>query len=324
MLGRLRSHRWFKRLARGGRTASLEAELRQRMGELRSLRSEIAELRQASEIQGGAAQDDRSRGVFVLGCPRSGTSVFSWALAQHPNFWTSAESDYLLELFGGGHLHSAYRRAFERKDGGWLKKENVRFSEFAEKLGIGVEALFISRSNGSRWIDATPGYTLMIAEMMRLFPAASFLHILRDGRAVVNSMVSSGFETDWASDFGLACRTWVHYAQLGHEAVGAHSQRMLEIRHDELTAEPRRQLNRVFEFLGEQPCERSIELISTKRINSSYGNVGSQDIRSAKDPTTAPVRPWLAWSTEQKDAFAAIAGETMSKFGYELTDWDGF
>lgn len=31
-------------------------------------------------------------GIFVLGCPRSGTSVLAWALAQHEHFWTSAES----------------------------------------------------------------------------------------------------------------------------------------------------------------------------------------------------------------------------------------
>ena len=319
----LSGHRWFKRCAQGSKMASLEAELGQRVKELRTLRSEVAELRQASETQDGAEHDDRSRGVFVIGCPRSGTSVFSWALAQHPSFWTSAESDYLLDLFGGGHLHRAYKQAYERKDSGWLKKQNVGFAEFAEKLGLGVEALYISRAKGRRWIDATPGYTLMIPEVMRLFPAASFLHIVRDGRAVVNSMVSSGFDTEWASDFDLACRTWVHYAELGHEAAGAHPQRTLEVRHDKLTAEPQRELGRVFEFLGEQPCERSTQLISTKRINSSYGNVGSEDIRSAKDPATAPQRPWLAWSSKRQDAFAAIASETMSKLGYELNDWDG-
>ncbi len=317
---RLRSLRWFKRFGQEASTASLKAELRQRVEELRALRSELAALRQASKTQVDDGPDDRSRGVFVIGCPRSGTSVFSWALAQHPNFWTSAESDYLLELFGGGHLHGVYKRAFERKDGGWLKKQNVGFAEFAEKLGMGIEALYTSRAKGCRWIDATPGYTLMIAEVMRLFPAASLLHIVRDGRAVVNSMVSSGFETDWASDFEAACQTWVHYAELGHEAAGAHPQRMLEVRHDELAAQPQRELGRVFEFLGETPCERSVELISTKRINSSYGNIGSDDIRSAKDPATAPARPWQTWSTQQNKTFAAIAGETMSKFGYELTD----
>ena len=47
--------------------------------------------------------EGRSPGVFIIGCPRSGTSVFSWALAAHPNFWTSAESDYLADLFGRKH-----------------------------------------------------------------------------------------------------------------------------------------------------------------------------------------------------------------------------
>ena len=42
--------------------------------------------------------------VFILGAPRSGTSILVWALAQHPEFWGSAESNMLYHLFGDGHL----------------------------------------------------------------------------------------------------------------------------------------------------------------------------------------------------------------------------
>jgi len=45
--------------------------------------------------------------LFIIGSPRSGTSIISWALAQHDNFWTSAESDFILFLFGKGKLQDA-------------------------------------------------------------------------------------------------------------------------------------------------------------------------------------------------------------------------
>ena len=258
----------------------------------------------------------RSNGVFVIGCPRSGTSVFAWALAQHPGFWTSEESDYLLDLFGWGRLHRAYRQALRRADRGWLNQERVTFPEFSGTLGLGVEALFDSRSGGARWVDATPGYTLMTEELLRMFPGASLLHIVRDGRAVVNSMISSGFDIDWATDFATACRAWVHYATLGHRAARRHPQRVLEVRHHELTADPESELARVFDFLGEEPCTRSVRLVATGRINSSYGNVRPRDIRLAKDPATAPRHPWEAWTSRQLRIFRRIAGKTMSALGF--------
>ena len=184
------------------------------------------------------------------------------------------------------------------------------------RLGLGPEELFESRAGGARWVDATPGHTVMVNELFCLFPAASFLHIVRDGRAVVSSMISSGFDTEWASDFAAACRAWVHYVRLGRRAAQAYPERMYEVRYEALTTDPMSEMGRVFEFLGEQPCGRSVELIATSRINSSYGNVHPRDIRTAKNPRTAPKRPWEKWTASQSSTFATLAREAMVAFGY--------
>lgn len=42
--------------------------------------------------------------VFVIGVPRSGTTIVAWALAQHTRFWTSEESQFMWDLFGDAHL----------------------------------------------------------------------------------------------------------------------------------------------------------------------------------------------------------------------------
>ena len=265
----------------------------------------------------GAPKSGRSRGVFVIGCPRSGTSMLAWTLAQHRSFWTSAESDYLSTLFAKGHLLGVYEEAFNRPDRGWLKKEGVSFEEFASMLGIGVEALFESRSGGSAVGRFDPRLHPDCSGVdVQLLPAASFIHIVRDGRAVVNSMVLSGFETNWSSDFATACRTWVHYVSKGRELVRGEPTRAIEVRYEALTASPASELTRIFKFLGEQPSEKAVEFISNKRINSSYGNINPGDIRRVKDPASSPKRPWEEWSVHQKDTFSRIASESMSKFGY--------
>lgn len=291
-------------------------ELRLRRSKLKAMRTQIIAATPRPSALLSSPTADRSRGVFVIGCPRSGTSILSWALAMHPNFWTSAESDYLLRLFGEGRVERIYRQVCERSDQGWLQKQGVSFAEFAASVGLGAERLFDSRSGGRRWVEATPSYTLMVEELLNLFPAASLLHIVRDGRAVVSSMLSSGFDTEWATDFEAACRTWVEYASLGRKAVAGHADRVIEVRHDSLTRKPWDELARVFAFLGERSAQSSVKMILTERINSSYGNASADDIRTPKDPATAPARPWEAWTAAQQATFAEIAGATMRELGY--------
>src|SRR5690348_2756204 len=84
--------------------------------------------------------------IFIIGSPRSGTSILAWSLAQHTELWTSAESDVLFYLFGRGHLAEAFQIASTRPGGAWLSREKVKKSEFYAFVGLGINALFTSRS----------------------------------------------------------------------------------------------------------------------------------------------------------------------------------
>ncbi len=241
--------------------------------------------------------------------------MLAWSLAAHPAFWTSAESDYLHYVFGRRQLRTAYQTAAGRADGGWLQANEVGYAEFARAMGLGVERLYESRSRGKRWVDATPGYTLMADDLHLMCPEARFLHILRDGRAVVSSMQRSGFGTDWSKDFGLACETWVRYASVAEQFVAANPARAMTVRHAEMIASPDQEFERIFSFLGETSDGRAAEMIRTQRINSSYGNAKLEDVRRAKRPEAAPSSPWSTWSNRERKIFEKTAGPTMEALG---------
>jgi len=259
---------------------------------------------------------EASEPVFILGCPRSGTSVLSWAVAAHDDFWTSAESDILHLLFGGGHLHRSFKEAYERPDGGWLFKNKVTLREFYQHLGTGIDLLFQSRAGNRRWVDATPSHTLMARELAMLFPRARFLHIVRDGRSVVSSMQSSGFDTPWSDNFKLACTTWAHYVTSGMRFQEEAPDRVLEVRNERLRSEPAEEMGRIYDFLGAEPDPRGAEFLSTKRINSSYGNEKPGDVKKVKDPDAAPKEPWTDWSKSMTREFEKQAGDVMRAVGY--------
>jgi hypothetical protein len=267
-----------------------------------------------------------SEPVFIIGSPRSGTTILAWSLANHSAFWTSGESYILFDFFGGGRADTVYERAKGLSDGSWLQAQNVSRQEFLASLGIGINALFSSRSGGRRWIDHTPHYALMADVLADMFPGARFLHILRDGRRVVNSMVHflhplggvqgtdenrQGRATPWATDFRVACRTWRSYVETVEDFAGRQSGRCLTCRNEELVANPEESFRRILAFV-QVPYEAGpAAYFQSNRINSSF-RANSQDrswVQSLSDP-------WSEWTPNQKAIFAEEAGETLIRSGY--------
>jgi len=262
--------------------------------------------------------------IFVIGSDRSGTTILVRSLSQHSVLWSSAETDYLFHLFGEGRASKAYRWAIKRPSGNWLKKENVSKPEFLEALGIGINCLFTSRSRGKRWMDHTPGYTMMVDMLADMFPGAYFLHMLRDGRRVVHSMINimNTFKPDARQrmidegyvpgyvDFGTACRRWSLFVEKALNFESSHPDRVKTIRNEEITEDPERSFREIFDFI-KVPYEKGPdEFFRHNRINSSFA-------KSSTDPSVREkLDPWQDWDAEQKRTFLELAGPTLVRSGF--------
>jgi hypothetical protein len=259
--------------------------------------------------------------VFVIASPRSGTSALAWALAQHPKMWTSAESYFNFYLFGKGRLRRAYRRADLTAKTGWLRVNGVGFEEFAAHLGVGVDSLYRSRSQGKIWIDHTPMYAEFATDTLAvMFPDARFLHLVRDGRSVVSSMLNSGFKSWWARNFFLACATWVVFARRGLALEEAYPERTLRVRHEDIVNDPSRVVAEVLDFIGLPDDERPAKFLEINRVNSSFDNDDGKKIQDVKDTRALKLRRWSSWGRMRILIFRWIAGRTMRTLGYSDVD----
>ncbi len=271
----------------------------------------------APEAQVRPPRQPATSGVFVFGCPRSGTSILSWCLAAHSDFWTSEESDFLHHLFGRGLLRRAYQTATARPDRGFMPVNGVTYAEYAAALGLGIDQLFRSRSDGRRWVNSDPGYVLMANDLAYMFPEARFIVIERDGRAVVSSMLNSGFDEAWATDIRLACENWVHYVREGRQFAQHQPERCRRVSLENLSTDPAT-FDMLLSFLEASPGDLPWQYIQNNRINSSYGNAAPGDIRKSKDPKSRPQAPWRQWSAADKKTFVAVCGATMLELGYPM------
>lgn len=255
--------------------------------------------------------------VFIIGSPRSGTTAVAHALGEHSALWVSGESDILYHLFGDGLLEEAFRQAKQFPGRRWLNAEGVEREEFFAYLGLGLNALFTSRSGGRRWIDHTPLYTLMVGEIAALFPGARFVHVLRDGRDVVNSMLrfvdalaledvptaeAVRASTAWSVDFAEACRTWVDHVECSELLLAGQPDRCHRVAHEQLWEDPEEAYRSILAFLGLAYEVGPASFARANQINSSFPD---------------GVRPtgWDRWTPAERSTFVSIAGPTMVATG---------
>ncbi len=240
------------------------------------------------------------RPIFVVGCPRSGTSMMQWALRTHPNLWGSAESDFLLPLLDGA--NSAYKVGTARGKLHWLPRQWVSREEFLGWIGVGINAMYTNRSNGQTWVEQTPQYTLHLADLAMMFPGTRFVGMIRDGRDVVASL--RNFVAPMSH--GQACRTWVAHTEalLAHHAD--HPGTVLLARYEEVVANTETILGDLFRDLDETPSDEAVHFVRNEPpINSSFDTpVGDQP-------------RWSDWTAAERAAFVEIAGELLVKLRYE-------
>ena len=268
--------------------------------------------------------------VFIIGCPRSGTSALAWGLAQHPQLWTSAESDFMHELFRGNTLFNAFKKAKARPDEGWLEKNRVTYREFTSYFGQGIDALFRSRSKGLTWIDQTPGHTLIAPVLKDMFPNAKFVHIVRDGRQVVQSMLSSGFDElgfdmNWTTDFENACETWVTYVSKGLKFAADNEVDVFQLTNHELRNNSVKVISDIQAFLGIESDDASAKFLEQRRLNSSYDD-GFKTILTSGDSSFEKPAEKPLWSDDEKRIFHTLCDPTvrLMEKTFELESASGF
>lgn len=271
--------------------------------------------------------------VFIIGAPRSGTSILAMSLAHHAELWCSHESDLLFNLLANKHAERAFKAAVSRPEGTWIGKEQVSPSEYLGYLGMGLNALYTSRSGAKRWIDQTPVNTMIAETLAEMFPGAHFLHALRDSRRVVHSMIHfadslspdlrDGFTTarmlpDWATGFRQACRTWRLFVESAMTFSERYADRCFTVVNEDLSARPQEHFTAIFQFLGVSVKAGPANFFRSSRLNSSFApNVWGSATEQGQSAAMASVtdsKPWTRWPSEDRATFLEEILPVLSKY----------
>jgi hypothetical protein len=187
----------------------------------------------------------KSEMVFVVGAPRSGTTLFQLMLDSHPRIVDPGEFDFLFELVSDdAELPDADEYAE------WLSTHRIFLSHHLKidpRLGYSdLVKSFVNQKMKPHCILALSvlrGYH----SIPHFFPEAKYIHLVRDPRDVALSTIEMG----WAGNAYFGVDRWIETERSCDKLVQKiESSRILEIKYEELVSKPQEILRVVCNFLN--------------------------------------------------------------------------
>lgn len=221
-----------------------------------------------------ASVNDMQR-VFVVGCPRSGTTLVQALIARHPDVFSLHETHFFEAVLGdvglrwgdlgagsarhwyhrAGMARSAGRRRLREIERTYLPSRRYqpiprRWTACARRYVAVLDAAARLRGR-TCWIEKTPNHLLFVDEITRCAPGARFVHVLRNGLDVVASAVDADLRLDLGGFRGGVA----HWTRRWNRAMGVHQAHAGAPRHylvclEDLIADEAGEWERLGAFLG--------------------------------------------------------------------------
>jgi hypothetical protein len=193
--------------------------------------------------------------LFIVGCPRSGTTLVQQALNRHSRIVIPPETKYFFSFLG--HSRRCQHRHIDRLNADLrisLPKPASRIRSLAESRGffehlahLYVER--IGRKHAAYFGEKTPEHTSHLAGIRRLFPDAKILFLYRDGRDVALSLT----QVPWmSSDVHVNFLVWLYYYRILRQQRIHRSPNLCLVRYEDLVADPHREFRRILGYLDLQ------------------------------------------------------------------------
>lgn len=270
--------------------------------------------------------------VFVLGSPRSGTTLLYHMLLSSGDFAIYRAETHVFNLLAPhfGNLAKLENRTrlidawlttdYFRRTG--LAAEPLRSRVISECRNYGdfirVVMESIARQQGiARWAECTPEHLLYIDDIRRTIPDALIIHIVRDGRDVAVSLSKQGWIRPLSIDRDhpllVAGFYWDWIVQRGRAAGRKIGPAYLEVRFEDLIASPQATLNTIGAFIGKELNYETIQrkgVGSVSEPNSSFLDSG--------EGTFNPVGRWKNQDPAEMARLEALIGPALRDFGYAM------
>ncbi|XP_015790257.1 protein-tyrosine sulfotransferase 1 [Tetranychus urticae] len=256
--------------------------------------------------------------IFIGGMPRSGTTLLRVILDAHPDVRCGEETRVIPRLLG-------YRAQ-------WMKSpfESRRLQEAGitpEVLDSAISAFILEVVGkhgppAQRLCNKDPFTLRSAVYLKKLFPNSKFIFMIRDGRAVVHSIITrkvtiSGFDL---SDYRQCMTKWNSAMQAMHnqcETLGPSY--CLPVYYEQMVLKPELWLRKILEFL-DVPWNDSV--LNHEKLIDKPGGISLSKLERSTDQVIKPINvealsKWVGHIPEDVVRDMASVAPMLSVLGYD-------
>jgi hypothetical protein len=189
---------------------------------------------------------------FIVGCPRSGTTMVQQALNRHSQIVIPPETKFFFSFLG--HSRRAQKRHLDRLNNDLGIRLNypvsgVRSDASARAFYDDMAERYVERiqKQSANWFgEKTPEHTGHLDRIRQLFPEAKIIVLYRDGRDVALSLT----KTPWAPA-GIYANfvIWLYYQSIVSRVRSRGDSNLYFVRYEDIVARPGREFRDVLSFL---------------------------------------------------------------------------
>ncbi len=250
------------------------------------------------------------RPIFIVGMPRSGTTLTEQILASHPDVYPGGELIHIPEAvnnydFGNGVvINHSLVGSLEPKTS--IQDRAAYYLQQLDKLpGIGKQA---------HVTDKLPGNSYMIGLISSMFPNARIIHCRRDPIdnciSCYITMFTHGHE--WSYDLAMLGRAYRRYWDVMAHWRKVLSGRFLEVRYEEVVDDIEASARRLLDWCGLEWDPRVLQFHETQR------SVKTASIAQVRQPIyNSSVGRWKKWAPHIQPLLAEL-GDIEQQYWAEI------
>ncbi len=240
----------------------------------------------------------QDRLIFIIGPPRSGSTMLQRMLGSHSAVLTLPEPHIITPLAHLGYFANVDRAPYDHINAAQAIREFVADlpggeADYLDACRAYTDVLYgrmLGTTDKTMFLDKTPAYALVLPFLTRIYPQAKYIVLTRHPLAVLCSYANSFFEGDFeaAVAFNDILGRYV-------PAVAAFLRQRgvphLLLRYEDLVEEPEARMAAVFAFCGLPDEQGAVDYGEHAHTDKSYGD---PKVRLHKRPTTASSDRWAS------------------------------
>jgi hypothetical protein len=271
---------------------------------------------------------DSSSPIFIVGRPRSGTTLMASLLDAHPRLgilpveteifsrWLEAE-----KIYGFEHMWSSFLAdpKFDMLEFDWkqirdrIEIHGPALSDIKSFLSAIGEAYCIARGK-QRWGEKTPQHFRYLTSILAAYPHGRIICLLRDPRAIFASLLTTPWNQDNVEG---SARNWIDLMNILRQRSS--DSRIRVVKYERLVTEPENVMEELCSWLGEKYTQAMMDRSGlTHRLRKREGWRLEHRLKALDKITSESIDRWKNQLTDEQIRITEhLCAPLMRKAGYE-------